>query len=142
MSNLKIYLIVAIVSLLSGFLLGKYLSRNADYTTKTTDVLQDNTNTHTTTKTTTVKQPDGKVETTTTTDTTVVDKKTDTINTQTQVLSAPPKINISLMAGADLHNVTGGMVYGAQVSKQFLGLNVGVYGLSNGTVGVLAGVSF
>lgn len=144
--NYTKYILIAMVTsillLLIGFSIGRYTGQKPDVTTHTTDNLQDTKDTHTTTKTVTVKEPTGKVETTTTTDTTTTDKKVDNVVTNTQVLSPKPQINISAMVGADLRSLSSGVIYGVEVSKQFIGLNVGLFGLTNGTVGVTAGISF
>ena len=94
---------------------------------------------HTKTVTTTTKEKDGSVQVVTIVDTTA-SKKVDEI--KEVKTSDKPRINIALLSGYNvLHPV--GVEYGLSVSKQLLGpINVGVFGLTGGTIGVSLGMSF
>lgn len=93
-----------------------------------------------------VKTPDGTTKTTTTIDTTTKDKVDTAIATTTKVdhTVTPPKIetlNVSFMAGVDFSRQA--TVYGASVNKQLLGpITIGLFGLTNGTVGGSVGFQF
>lgn len=50
-------------------------------------------------------------------------------------------LNVSLLAGYDFNNVN--LVYGVHVSKQLLGpVSIGIFGLTNKTIGMSAGLQF
>jgi hypothetical protein len=108
-------------------------------------------NTKKTTKKVIVVKPDGSSETTIVTDentTTDKDQKVDETsqkNTDTdkskEVVKGDSKLTISALGGIDLS--TKKPVYGASIQKDVLGpINVGLFGLSNGTCGASIGIKF
>lgn len=69
-----------------------------------------------------------------------INKSTDTIK---EVTNSSSKTTISLMAGADVTNIAGGISYGLSVSRPILGpLTIGAFGMSNKTGGVSVGITF
>jgi hypothetical protein len=91
--------------------------------------------------------PGGHKETTTTitentqsSSTTTVDKKTDA-NSSSETRRGSSRLTISPLIGFNIQN--GQPVWGASVSKDLFGpVNMGLWGLSNGTCGVSLGISF
>ena len=128
---------IALILVTVGFFAGR-LSKPAAITT--TDKTEEVTKTHEKTKTVIVTKPDGTTETVIVVDKDIVDKKKEEV--KQVVLSEGPKINVNLMAGVDYHKPLDGAIYGLSVSKSFIGINVGVFGMTNGVVGVTAGMSF
>ena len=54
-----------------------------------------------------------------------------------------PSLNVYAMAGLDVSNPQNGFVFGAHVSKQILGpVSIGLFGLTNKTIGASVGFSF
>jgi hypothetical protein len=134
--------VAGLILLAIGIAIGRFSQKD---TKSVSDAkVQENKNTHTQTKTITVKEPSGKVETTTITDTVITAKETTDTKTVQQTAPQKSKINISAMAGYDIfHPSLEGPTYGLVVSKEFVGpITLGVFGLTNGTVGVTAGISF
>lgn len=69
----------------------------------------------------------------------ITDSKTDTKTKE--VVKQGSSLNISALAARD--NQSGTIVYGAQVQRDLIGpINLGLYGLTNGLVGVSLGVRF
>lgn len=141
----RLKILLSVLGLLIAFVIGRN-SVNTDKTTETKTNTQDktDTSTHTVTKTVITKVPDGTTTTTTTTDTTQDIKQTDKIiadnTTQT---SEKPQITVSLLAATNIvHPITTPISYGLSLQKQFLGLSVGVWGLTTGTAGISLGLSF
>lgn len=116
----------------SAFYLGRYSAPK----TTTDKSVEETKNTHT--ETTTIKQPDGTVKTVTVTDTSKQVSK----DTKTSVAPNVSKVNVSLLSGYD-YAYTSRPVYGVSISKEVIGpVTAGVFGLSNGIVGVSVGVNF
>ena len=157
----KTKIIVASVSLLTAFALGRYTvptKTKIEVRTVTVEKTIDKTQTQTdqdkhkeTTVTETIK-PDGTKQTVTQTveDTqTQKDQKTvDTSQTQTtqdktkEITRQGSPVTILALAGVSYHNLST-PVYGASVSRNLLGpISMGVWGLSSGTFGVGVGLSF
>ncbi len=119
----------AVAILLVTFALGRY---SVNVVTKTHEVE--------------TKKPDGTVQTTI--DTTIQavtkndDKETQTDKVDQTVTAAKTStVNISLLAG--YHYGDTSPLYGASVSKELLGpITIGLFGLTNGTVGASVGVNF
>lgn len=148
--NSRIKVLLIVLALLSAFAVGRYTAQKSavktvvDNTTKT-DIKSDK-ETHRETTTTTEKQPDG----TTKTITKIVEdsntkketnSKSETHVDQTVTTPKTNTLNVSALVGADIKTLT--PVYGASVSKQFLGpVTIGAFGLTNGTVGASIGVNF
>lgn len=123
--------------------------------TKTVNNTNSDTNDHKVVKTTETDEPNGtKVIQTVVTDdsdTKTSDKSTDSSKssasseTQTSktVTSEKGKINLSLMAGAQLNNLSGGMVYGIHADKRLIGpFTVGAFAFTNSTAGLSVGITF
>lgn len=140
-TRMKIELMI--LAILLAFALGRY-TRNSLVTTNTrtqTDV-QLSQETHKRVVSVTVKLPSGAVKTTTTTtQDTQTDKHTDSKTQETKVVSVPKTLTVSALAGIDTRSML--PTYGVSVSKNLIGpISVGVFGLTNGTLGVSLGLSF
>lgn len=131
-------LIGGIILLLAAFATGRYTApEKVKVETKTVEVEKVKEKI----KTVVVKNPDGSSTTTT-----IVDrdsskgKETDTTK---EVDNKKSSTSISALAGIDITNPAKGYVFGAHVSKRLLGpIEFGVFGLTNGTAGISAGLRF
>lgn len=146
----KTIAILAAISLASAFVLGRY-SVNQPQVKLTTDVSESiikdiDKDKHKATITVVEREPSGKTKTTTTvTEDTTTNQHIDTnIQAhQTEVITPQSKnlFNVSALVGADIRQFSA--IYGISATKQVLGsLTVGVFGLSNGTLGASIGVNF
>lgn len=154
--QLKIKVIVAAVSLLTAFAVGRWAcpakiiakTVTVDVEKKQTDTEKaKDTQTHTTVVET--RQPDGTEEKTTTTDTNttvhtdtqVTDNTTKSTETDKTVTYSKQTLTIMGLYGIP---VTGGTpVYGGSVTKEILGpISIGLWGLSNATLGGSIGLTF
>jgi hypothetical protein len=140
-------LIVSIVSLLVGAAIGRY-SVDTPKIVKTDQIVEQekkDTTTHTQTKTEEVKEPTGEVKTVTTTDTVTETKTADSKQEKDSAVTTPQKhgtLNLSALAGVRIDNPTIPL-YGISVTKEFLGpVTIGLFGMSNGIVGVSIGLNF
>ena len=88
-----------------------------------------------------VTKPDGTITETTTTKT-ESETVTNTNNkTETIVQGKKSSLNLSALAGINVTNPSGGIIFGGHISKQILGpISIGVFGLSNGTAGLSVGI--
>lgn len=135
------YIIVAVL-LAAAFAGGRFLSPEK-IVTKTVTVEVEKTNTKQDSVVIKVTKPDGTITETTTTKT-----ETETItntNNKTETITQNKKssLNVNALAGINVTNPSGGIVFGAHVSKQLLGpISIGLFGLSNGTAGVSVGLQF
>jgi len=146
--DLKTKVIISILVLAAVFAAGRYSVSSID--TKSKEVVKTDTQkdtTQDTKKTTTIeKTPDGK-EITTIQEETVINAhtsidKTDQSSTST-VSNARKTLNVSGLASLDLSSRSVMPVYGASVSKEILGpVTLGVFGLTNGVIGVSIGLDF
>jgi len=135
----KFALLGVLVVLRVAFATGRYsVTANTD---KTATKQVDDKKTHTQTTTTTTKSPTGEIKTVITTDTvSVVNKKKDIV----KAAPAPkqPITNVSLLVAYDFSRPSG-LIYGISATKEIAGpITAGVYGLSNGTLGVSVGMNF
>lgn len=93
--------------------------------------------------TTITVKPDG-TKTTTITDKTETTTKTDVSDIKTSsklVENKHSDLNISVLAGVDITNPK--IIYGASVTKGIIGpVSIGIWGLTNGTVGASVGLNF
>jgi hypothetical protein len=72
----------------------------------------------------------------------MTDRNTQTSQQSTKLVENKSSLNISALAGVDVTKPTG-IVFGAHVSKQLIGpVSIGVFGLTNKTVGASIGLSF
>jgi hypothetical protein len=140
MQSFKTNLYVAFICLALGLTIGRYTNRGVSQTTDITkdhDVAQD-----TKKITVIITAPDGKK---TTTQTTEIDThvSTDTKKSVDTIVPAKkPVLNFSVLAGDQL-NSPFKFVYGVSVSKEVLGpINVGLFALTNSTIGVSVGLNF
>lgn len=108
--------------------------KNPEVVTKTETKIVD----HVTTVTKIVKQPNGETETTITTD------ETKNINTASSVVTPVKKnYNISALAGMNFEAAIPRQVYGISISKEIIGpMTLGIYALTNRTIGVSIGIDF
>jgi len=148
--TLKYKISGAVAILLVTFALGRYSVNVVSVKTKESvaqvDVKKDTQNVVTKTHEVETKKPDGTVQTTI--DTTIQavtkndDKETQTDKVDQTVTAAKTStVNISLLAG--YHYGDTSPLYGASVSKELLGpITIGLFGLTNGTVGASVGVNF
>lgn len=92
---------------------------------------------------TTVKLPDGTVKIVEVTDTNVSTKTKESSSSKVEVKKAS-KLNISALIALDTSKrLVLQPIYGISVSKEVLGpITAGVFGLTNGTVGLSIGINF
>lgn len=126
------YIIVAITSLLLGW----YLTKNYYSVSQTkTEIREVN---HTKTIIVTVKEPNGTEKTTTT-----IDSETKSQTNTSMKIAKSNKTNISLLASNDFSNSLIKPVYGLSASRELIGpITVGVFGLTNKTIGISIGINF
>jgi hypothetical protein len=160
----KNWIITVVIVGATGVAIGRYTVPKK-VTIQTQTVATDKVNTKTDDKTNvkkhkdevivTVKKPDGTVETTTKISedtntgkdiaaTTSVDT-TDKSDTKKETISQSGHLNLSFMVGANPFNFTGspGVIYGGHVTRDILGpINIGIWGLSNGSCGASVGLTF
>jgi hypothetical protein len=140
----RLLILLALLLAVIFFALGRYTSKTITTTTdKKVDEVKD-TNTQKHEVITEVKKPDGTVTTVTVIDSarsTQDHKDSDTL-TKTTITTDKPKYNVSLLAATTIHEPFGPPSYGISVSKEFIGLRVGAFGLMNGTIGLSVGVDF
>jgi hypothetical protein len=135
--------ILAVLLAAVSYSAGRYLGRPAEVKTETKVDQVAVVDTHQQETITETKRPDGtdiKV-----TQITTVKDETDKVDTdvKTDTVIAKPKINLSLLATTSTHDPLGAPVYGISMSKEFIGpVTLGLFGLANGTIGVLLGVNF
>ena len=149
----KYKVILALILSIASFGFGRYSVNSVNSVKKETQVINENDkkdeNTHTVTKTVTIKQPDGATETTVTQDTSTNDDTQDITSTETQVSKTSEtnnktsQLNISALAAVKGNNLIAAPIYGASLSKQLLGpVTIGVFGLTDSTIGVSLGINF
>ena len=140
-------IILAVVLLTLAFALGRYSvpqAKKSD-TTKISNQLNDNKDTHTTTTEVSKKLPNGEVDTTKTTDTYITDKKTDKYNlSEVKTLdSTRSTLNISILGAEDFSHGISKPTYGLSIHKEIIGpITAGAFGLMSGVVGVSIGLDF
>lgn len=146
--DLKTKIIISIIVLTAVFASGRYSVSSVD--TKSKEVVKTDTQKDTTQdkkkKTTIEKTPDGKeittIEEETVTNTKQTTDKTDQSSTSV-IANARKTLNVSGLASLDLSSRSVMPVYGASISKEILGpVTVGVFGLTNGVIGVSIGLDF
>lgn len=142
--HLKYKITCVILAILAAFAFGRYTVKPTIVkdTEVTTDTKKEK-DTHKETTVVVVEAPNGEKKTVTTV---VEDTTTNTHQTkdsETHEVSTPPKVNtlnLSALAGLDMDYKP---VYGISITKNVLGpITVGVFGLTNRTIGVSAGLSF
>jgi len=108
--------------------------------TETVNVDHDVVHNNIVTVTHTIKEASGVVDTTVTTTDNSTQVKTDT---NTAIVTKSPTLNISGLVANDFSRGILQPVYGASVSKQVMGpVTAGVFGLSNGIIGLSIGLNF
>lgn len=128
MTKLSAYIIAALVIFLSGFFIAKRY-----YSTNKTETVTQN---RTITKIVKVIQHDGTVS-----EVTTIDSATKTDKVQT--IARANKSNLSILAGSDFTQSQIKPLYGLSFSKEVIGpVTLGVFALTNSTVGVSIGYSF
>lgn len=129
--------VLLLIALAIGIAVGRYSNRPAE----TTKIVHEETKKVIDTKKKIIEvvTPDGTKTTTTTEDTVTTIDKDKTKSSQTK---PSPKVNLSFLAGVPRLNDLR-PIYGLSVSKEFIGpITVGLFGLTNGTLGVSIGVDF
>ena len=135
------YIIVGVLILLAAAA-GRFLSPEK-IVTKTVTVEVEKTNTKQDSTTIKVTKPDGTITETTTTKTETNTTTNSTNKTETIVQGKKSSLNVSALAGINVTNPAGGIIFGGHISKQILGpVSIGVFGLSNGTAGLSVGLQF
>lgn len=136
---------VSSFALALAFATGRYTNTKpsislSEKTTVQRDTVK-NTQTHKTVVTT--KAPDGTIKTVATIDTnTEAENKTQDVSSTKLEQKSAPKLNVSALAGVETTK-SFAPVYGLSVSKEILGpVIVGLFGMTNGTVGVSLGLEF
>lgn len=156
----KTKVIISVVVVAGAFASGRYLTpekikievKTVEVEKKVKDTSTDtNQNKKKDTKIVETKKPNGEIVTETTiTETTVIDKKKeeqetiakiDKKDSTSETTKGDSKVTINALGGFDFR--TGLPVYGASVTKPVAGpLTLGVFGLSNTTVGASLGLQF
>ena len=155
----KVKIIIIVVSLATSFAVGRYtvptktvtVVKTVEIEKKVTDT-NENKKEHKKTTITELDKPDGTKQTTTViTDDTDADKKidqtldqTDTSESTKTVVKTGSRLNIAALVGMPVTNLSNpALVYGVHVSRDLIGpISIGVWGLSSGTAGFSAGLSF
>ena len=128
-----------------AYALGHYtatITTNTKSETKVDETVK--TDTHQRETITEKKSPDGSSTVVTVIDTVKdqVDNKDSDTKSQTVTVKGGSKINLSALVGTSIHDL-GIPLYGISVSKEFVGpLTLGVFGLTNGTIGLSVGINF
>lgn len=139
--NLATKIVLSVVALLVSFQAGRYYASQSSETTNIDD--KKNTNKHTQTVTTIVKSPSGAVRTTIKRDMVVVAEEVKKENSVKIEKTTSNTVNFSVLAGFDGAHFKSVPIYGVSISKEVLGpITVGAWGLTNGTLGLSAGVNF
>lgn len=146
----KTKVLIISVALLTSFALGRYTVPTKTTETKDTSTTEDKTTDKTKHKKVTIVEttkPDG-----TKTKTTVITEDTDTHKTDDsatheidtkETVRGDSKVTISLLGAIQVNDLTQGIVYGLSATKPVLGpITIGVFGLTNKTVGASIGLSF
>ena len=133
------YIIIGVL-LLVAFGAGRWLSPEK-VVTKTVTVEVEKTNTKQDSTTIKVTKPDGTITETTTTKT-ESETVTNTNNkTESIVQGKKSSLNLSALAGINVTNPSGGIIFGGHISKPILGpISIGVFGMSDGRAGLSVGI--
>lgn len=138
--TIKETVILILAALILGLTLGRLSVNKTVTTTKTDTAITTDATDHKVTVI--VKKPGGEETTTITEDSKDDTKKTiDKDAVSTIIAPVKPRYNVSALVAIDhLTDLT--PKYGISVSKEFIGLRVGAFGLTNGTAGVSLGIDF
>lgn len=133
------YIIIGIL-LLVAFGAGRWLSPEK-VVTKTVTVEVEKTNTKQDSVVIKVTKPDGTITETTTTKT-ETETVTNTNNkTESIVQGKKSSLNLSALAGINVINPSGGIIFGGHISKPILGpISIGIFGMSDGRAGLSVGI--
>lgn len=135
--SIKYIAILSIVLVVSTAALTRYYFPQIQV--KTVETTKDVIHTDIQTVTKQVTLPSGEIDLTTVT--TDHSQHVETGNKSTTVM-VKPKLNVSGLVGVSIHD-PGLPIYGISASKEVLGpITVGVFGLTNGLVGVSIGFNF
>lgn len=134
--------ILGLLMLVGAFAAGRWLSPEK-VVTRTVTVEVEKTKSKQDSTTIKVTKPDGTITETTTTKT-ETETVTNTNNkTETIVQNKKSALNVNALAGINVTNPAGGIIFGGHISKQIFGpVSIGVFGLSNGTAGLSVGLQF
>lgn len=145
----KIILTAVILTAIgAGYAGGRLHARSGRTTSETTEARTE-TDQSTTTTTTTQVSPT-VVRTVVVTDGKKTLEERHTEDTKIRPPSLPPaaskranRMNVSVLAGIDFSSAVPKPTYGVSINKEFIGpITVGVFGLTNGTIGASIGVNF
>lgn len=155
--NLKTKSIIIVVCLACAYAFGRYSAPEKIITEtkivevdKKTDKTDSDTEKYKKTTTEVVVSPDGtKKETTTITEDTNrhTDKESIEDSSKSQedkkvIIGASGHLNASVLVGADISSPYG-LIYGLHMSRNFIGpITLGVFGMTNKTVGISLGLTF
>jgi len=150
----KYKVIVAVSVVIISAAIGRYTApEKIKIETKTVEVIKevkvkDTTKAKTYKKTEDIKPGGEKITVTTVTESDKTDVDNTAVITATKaesktITEGTGKLNISALAGTNVTNPGNGMLYGVHISKDILGpLNIGIWGLNNGTAGCSVGITF
>lgn len=143
--TLKTYLYLGLIGLILivlSYSAGKYMAKSVSIKTevKDTKVID----VHIVKTETETKKKDGTTTIVTTTDTVQSTKDVQTTNIDKSIVTnSSPKWNVSGMVGEKLSNISLTPIYGVSVQHQFVGpISLGMFGFTNGLLGVSIGVNF
>jgi len=134
----KIRLILYLIVTMGAFAFGRY-SATMSPQTKKEDIKQ-NTNIVTHSTIVTTKQNDGTTKIVETID---ASTKVEIQEKDSLVIKASPKINVSALVAGDITKDSLKPIYGVSINKEFLGpVTLGMFGLTNGIIGLSVGLNF
>jgi hypothetical protein len=149
--DFKYKLGIGILALLTAFAVGRYSVSSPSVSTTENKQVTDNKQTdkdiHEKTTTTSTKKPNGEVQTVTVEVKDIVSKADENTNTREQIQQtvSPTKHNTLNVSGLFALQPSNSLrpLYGVSITKEILGpVTVGVFGLTNSTLGVSIGLSF
>ncbi len=142
MTSLKDFLVVAVCCLGVGYAFGVYYAQPPSTKDAVKTDVQSQKDTEIHSITVTEEEPSGAKKTTTTTDTASVSSRISAETVKSSTTASPnPTYHASILYGYDVSNRKS--TYGLSIDRRLLGpVSIGVWGLTNNTLGVSLGVSF
>lgn len=139
--SLRNQIIIAVILVVISYGIGRYTKRQpvSEQIAAQTEI-KTQSDSVTDKKTVVTKEPTGKIVTVIVEHTHSAKRQNNESATQKSVVLSP-RVQVSALAGIDLRSKQA--VYGAAASKQFIGpVTLGVFGLTNGTLGASIGMTF